>query len=212
MKDEIKACLIASLERILDSHMRERGFARSKASLVYKRHLGDSTQIVDLALEIHPKDRRDAAAAIYPRMEVLVPSVDQLLDEIVGDNLGLLEGITGGRTKLPIGLTSEKNHTGRWYVFQPDSIPGVVEDLKAVLDRWTIPLLDAYATPEDILAADERNDARLPRDRAQVLRVVAAALANNRPDYALAVMGQWFDAPGLRRRYQRVFDYIAQKQ
>lgn len=108
MKDEIKTCLITSLEATLDVYMFERGFMRTKSSLLYKRHFKGATQNIDLALEIHPKDRLDAAAAIYPQMEVLVPEVDDVLAEMIDGNLRLLEGVTDGKTKQPIGFTSKK--------------------------------------------------------------------------------------------------------
>jgi len=71
-------------------------------------------------------------------------------------------------------------------------------------------LLDAYTTPEDVIAADQRDDARLANDRAQRMRVVAAALASKRRDYARATMEKWLGAPGARRRYEQIYDYIQQ--
>lgn len=210
MNDEIKSCLIASMESTLDPFMAEHSFARGKRSLVYKRQLQGATQSIDVTVQVHPKDNPSAAAAVYPRMEVLVPAADKVLEDMIGDNLALLEGVTGGTSKQPIGFTSEKVHPGRWFVFQPDSVPGIVEDMREFIDRWTMPFLDAYATPEDIIATDERNDGRLPRDRAQMMRVVAAALVCNRADYAMALMEKWLGALGPRRRYQQVYDYIKQ--
>lgn len=116
-----------------------------------------------------------------------------------------------GKLSSLLVLHRKKKHIGRWFVYQPDSISRIVEDIIIFLERWTIPFLDVYATPNDILATDERNDGRLPRDRAQILRVVAAALACNRRDSALAIMERWFDSPGLRRRYQQVYDFIESK-
>ncbi len=208
MKSEIKACLILNLEAILDPYMVTQGFTRSKPSLIYKRQFKGAVQIIDIALQIHPKDRPDSSAAIYPQMEVLVPTVDQVLDDIVGDNLGLLEGVTGGRTKQPIGFTSAKQHDGRWFVFQPDSVLPVVADIRAFIERWTLPFLEGYANAEDIIAANERDDARIARDRAQLMRVVAAAVVLDRSSDAQDLMEKWFGAPGLRRRYKQVFDYI----
>ncbi len=210
MKDEIKAYLIASLETVLDPYMRENEFSRRKGSLVYERQLRGSTQKIDIPLQIHPKDNPNAAAAVYPRMEVLVPAVDRTLDDMVGGNLGLLEGVTGGTSKQPIGFTSGKTHTGRWFVYQSDSVPELVKDMKALIERWTMPFLDGYATPEDIIATDQRDDERLPRDRAQMMRVVAAAVVCNRKDYAQALMEKWLGAPGARRRYQQIYDYVRQ--
>jgi hypothetical protein len=210
MKDEVKASMLAGLADRLDPYMLERGFSRGKTSLVYKRTIGSSTQKIDVTMQIHPKDNPNAAAAVYPQMEVLIPSVDAIMEEMVGDNLGLLEGVTGGTSKQPIGFTSEKSHNGRWFIYQPDSVPGLVDDIRAFLERWTMPLLDTYTTPEDVIAADQRDDARLANDRAQRIRVVAAALACKRRDYAQATMEKWLGAPGTRRRYEQVYDYIQQ--
>jgi len=208
MKAEIKRSLIASLEACLDPYMLENGFLRGKASLIYVRNIRGSTQKIDLSIQIYPKDNLNASAAIYPQMEVLVPEVDMVLDAMIGDNLGLLEGVTGGTSKQPIGVTSEKAHAGRWFVYQSDSVQGLVDEIKVFIKHWTMPFLDGYATPENILATDQRNDGRLLRDRAQMMRVVAAALACDRRDYAQELMEKWLGTLGVRRRYEQVYKYI----
>ncbi|NIJ36975.1 hypothetical protein FHR22_001659 [Sphingopyxis panaciterrae] len=210
MKDEIKACLIASMEMMLDPYMIEHGFSRHAKSLVYKRHLQGSKQIIDVTVQVHPKDNPSAAAAVYPIMEVEVPAVDSVLQDMIGDNLGLLEGVTKGLSNQPIEFTSQKAEKARWYVYQSDSVPDIIEGIKMFIDRWTIPFLDVYVTPEDIVAADERGDGRMVADRAHRMRVVAAALVCNRKDYAQALMEKRLGALGARRRYQQVYDYIQQ--
>lgn len=208
MKDEIKACLIANLEATLDPYMAKHGFSRSAKGLIYKRQLQGSTQTIDVTLQIHPKDNPNAAAAVYPVMEVLVPAVDRVLEDMIGDNLGLLEGVTKGLSNQPIEFTSNKAEKARWFVYQPDSVPGIVESIRAFIERWTMPFLDVYATPKDIVAADEREDSRMVADRAHRMRVVAAALVCNRKDYAEALLEKRLGTLGARRRYQQVFDYI----
>lgn len=208
MKDEIKACLIANLETLLDSYMAEHGFSRGARSLIYKRNLKQSTQTIDIAVQIHPKDNPNAAAAVYPVMEVIVPAVDKVLEDMVGNNLGLMEGVTKGLSNQPIEFTSNKAEKARWFVYQADSVPGIVTGIRAFIQRWTIPFLDVYATPQDIVAADERQDNRMVVDRAHMMRVVAAALVCDRKDYAQALMEKRLGALGARRRYQQVFDYI----
>lgn len=208
MKDEIKACILDALSSRLDPYMLEHGFFRSKSSLIYKRSLRGSTQKIDLSLQIHPKDNPNAAAVVYPWMEVLIPAADAILEEMIGDSLGLLEGVTCGTSKQPIAFTSEKAHDGRWFVYQPESVPQMVDDIKAFIERWTMPFLDTYSTADDIVAADQREDGRLAGDRAQRMRVVAAALAGKRKEYAQAVMEKWLGSPGVRRRYEQVYDYI----
>lgn len=208
MKVEIMACLISSLETTLDPYMVGHGFARRAKSLVYERKFQGSTQSVDVEVQIHPKDKPKAAAAVYPRMEVRVPAVDRMLKDMIGDNLGLMEGITKGLSSQPIDFTSQKAQLGRWYIYQPDSVPEVVQGIRSFMERWTMPFLDVYATPEDIVAADEREDGRIVADRAHIMRVVAAALVCNRKYYAEALMEKRLGALGARRRYQKVYDYI----
>jgi hypothetical protein len=208
MKDDIKAQLIANLEELVDPFMISRDFKRARRSLVYKRSIGDTKQQIDVNLEMHPRDRPDSVAALYPFMEVRIPEVDKILKDMVGDDRGLLEGITGGTSKQPIGFTSGKAHPGRWFIFQADSVPGAVEDMQGFLKKWAMPLLDNYATPEDILTEDEKENPRVNHDRAQVLRVVASAIACERSSYARNRMDKAFSGAGARRRYQKVFDYI----
>lgn len=208
MKAEIKACLIEGLVAGADSRLSARGFVRATRSLVYERAIGDSKQRIDVAMEIHPKDKPNAAAAIYPFMEVEMPAVDRALDEMIDGDAGLLEGITGGRSKQPIGFTSEKKHPGRWYVYQADSITGIVIEMLDFIERWTLPFLDGYTVPADIVDVDRCDDPRLVRDRAQMMRVIAASMICNRAEYARALLASRLGATGIRRRYQRVFDYV----
>lgn len=112
MKEEMKACLIANLEALLDPYMAEQGFTRRPKSLVYKRQYQGSTQSIDVTVQIHPKDNPKAAAAIYPRMEVHVPAADRVLEDMVDGNLGLLEGVTKGLSNQPIDFTSQKAEKG----------------------------------------------------------------------------------------------------
>jgi hypothetical protein len=207
-KAEIKACLIASLEIDLDPYMKKHGFVRRARSLIYNRKREKAIQTIDVMIQFGPTDNRNAVAAVYPMMSVIVPEVDHVFDEMINGNYNLLIGITGGRSSQPIDFTSEKAELGRWFVYQPDSVPRIVRDLGVFIERWTMPFLDVYATPEEILAADERKDGRIVVDRAHMIRVVAAALVCNRKDYAQAMLEKRLGAPELRRRYQQVFDYI----
>lgn len=208
MKDAIKACLIAELEVALDPYMSEHGFMRRAKSLTYKRQYQGATQSIDVELQIHPKDNPNAAATVYPIMEVQVPTVDRVLEDMIGSNLGLMEGVTKGLSNQPIEFTSQKAEKARWFVYQPDSVPEIVQGIRLFMERWTMPFLNAYATPEDIIAADERGDGRMVADRAHFMRVVAASLVCDRKSYAQALMEKRLGAPGARKRYQQVFDYI----
>ncbi len=208
MKNEIKACLIASLESTLDPYLAERGFTRRAKSLVYKRKYQGAIQTIDNLVQVHPKDNPNAAAAVYPIMEVHVPVVDRVMDDMIAGNRSLMEGCSKGLSNQPIDFTSQKAELGRWFVYQADSVPEIVQCIRSFIERWTMPFLDVYTTAEGIVAAHERQDGRMVVDRAHVMRVVAAALVCNRRDYALAQMEKWLGRPVTRRRYQQVYDYI----
>jgi hypothetical protein len=209
-KAEIKASLLANLEDRLDPYMRQNGFLRHTTSLIYARHIHGSTQKIDMLIEIHPKDNPNAAAAIYPTMQVLVPVVDELRRAMIGDDFGLLEGITGAISRQPIGFTSQKADPGRWYVYQPDFMPGLVDEIEIFIERWAMPFLDVYATPEELLTAHLKNDGRIVADRAQLMRVVAAALVCKQKDYARELMEQKLGTLGARKRYERVYKFVEQ--
>jgi hypothetical protein len=208
MKAEIKACLLESMQLLLDTYMAEHGFVRRQSSLIYKRQIGEATQTIDLALQIHPKDNPDAAAAVYPIMEVLIPDVDHIKDDIVNNNLGLLQGVTNALSNQPIGFTSQKVDPGRWFIYQSDSVSDVIIKVRDFIDRWTIPFLDIYFCAKDIVDADEKADGRMVSDRAHIIRIVAASLICNRKDYAKSTMERWLGSPELRRIYKPVYDYI----
>lgn len=208
MKREIKECLIKNLEVGLDPYMKSMGFKRRNHSLIYKRSLGAAIQIIDLEIQIHPRDNPNAAAAVYPIMEVLMPEVDRILQDMIGGDIALLEGITGGTSRQPIDFTSEKEQLGRWFIYQSDSVVEAVKNVQKFIERWTMPFLDGYTTPQDVVATDERDDGRMVRDRAQMMRVVAAAIVCGRRDYAQALMDKRLGSVGARRLYHKIFEYI----
>jgi hypothetical protein len=205
----IKVSLVESMEHILDPYMAEQGFKRSKKSLQYKRNFPKSTQIINVYLYGRPRDTPSAAAAVYPFMEVLVPDVDKVYRDMLGNSPQLLSGITGGISKQPIGFNSQKQHTGRWFIYDLSSIAFVLEEIKAFIKHWTMPLLDVYTSPEDIIATDERGDGRLLIDNQQTMRVIAAALVCKRKDYAEALLEKRLtSSTGPRKNYLQVFEYV----
>ena len=187
-KKKLKDCLIASFETSLDDLMAQHGFSRKERSLNYARKYRGATQKIETDPELGPRDSPHAAAAVYPYMHVTIPSIDRTLEEMIGEELGLLAGVTRGLSFQPIEITSQKSEEARWFVFQPDSVPDIVQNLGRFLMRWTLPFLDEFATAEDVVAAYDRADGRIIVDRAQLMRVVAAALVDGRIGYATELM------------------------
>ena len=108
-----------------------------------------------------------------------------------------------------IAFTSGNKGLGaRWFIYQADSVPGVIGEMKEFLQKWTIPFLDRYTTPAEVCAAYDRDDGRICAGLPQPLRVVAAMLLCGRDADALQVMERWFGKLGPRRQYHRVFEYL----
>ena len=142
MRKDVKVGLLSAVGTSLDPYMAEHGFHRGRNSLIYKRALAGATQIIDLPFDARPKEDPVTVAALYPRMEVRIPSVDAVLEAMMGGASGALRGYSDARSKQPIGFTSEKADPGRWYVRQLDDLPAAVDEVRTFLDRWTMPLLD----------------------------------------------------------------------
>lgn len=212
MRTEIKECLSANLETGLDDWLGQFGFVRRKNALVYVRELTEAVQRIEVAVEIHPADRTDSAAAVYPWLEVRMDAIEEMVMEMIGGDLSLLPGLPGSTLREPIEFTSAKAMSARWFIFQSDSVPGVVKNMRLFLQQWGLPFLDVYSTVRDICDAYDRSDARIMNDLAQALRVAAAMVLGGRTVDAMAVMERWFGKPGVRKRYQCVFDYLLAKK
>lgn len=208
--DKIKPHLISALEFDLDPFMAGRNFVRQPKSLEYIRKIRDSVQSVDLNLQLRPKDKLDAYAALYPIMKVEIPAVDRLFDEMICGNKLLMSGITGGRSRQPVDFISQNKKLGRWFIAEFSNMSGVICDLRYFMGRWVVPFLDVFVTPDDVVRAYEQRDERMVGDRAQLIRVVAAALVCGRKEFARSVLESNLGSPGTRRRYQQIFDFVSQ--
>lgn len=205
---EIEACVRQWLEDLVDETLVTAGFRRTRKSLIYSREVGEAVQKIDVAIEHHPKDGPDSAAAISPDLEVRMDSVNSLVMEMV-DRDPTLNAAPGITLREPIAFTSGNKGLGaRWFIYQPDSVPGVIAEMKAFLQKWTIPFLDSYTTPAQICKAYDRGDGRVLPGLRQWLRVVAAMLLCGRNGDALSVMERHFGKLGPRRQYHRVFEYL----
>lgn len=205
---DIEACVCQRLGDLVDKPLIAAGFRRGKNSLIYSREVGDSMQKIDVAIEHHPKDDPNSAAAVYPQLEVRMGSVNSLVMEMVGGDpaLNAAPDIT---LREPIAFTSGNKGLGaRWFIYQADSVPGVIAEMKAFLQEWTIPFLDCYMTPAQICDAYDHGDGRVLPGLRQWLRVVAAMVLCGRKADAMSVMERHFGKPGPRRRYHRVFEYL----
>ncbi len=204
---KIKACVCQSLEELVDEPLSPTGFRRRRGSLIYSRKIGEAVQRIDVVIQHRPRDQPNSAAAIYPDLEVRMDSLNLLVAEMVGGDTAL-GGAPDITLRAPIEWTSVKPARARWFLYQPDSVPGVVTEMKAFLQKWTIPILDRYTTPAEICDAYDRGSDRILGGLPEWLCVVAAMLLCSRSADAMAVMERHFGKLGPRRQYHRVFEYL----
>ncbi|MDP1660686.1 MAG: hypothetical protein Q8L55_02120 [Phycisphaerales bacterium] len=208
MKEEIQSCLRKSLASDLDSELAPRGFVRHSSLLLYVRKTASSIQKIDVAIEVHPKDRPSSAAALYPWLEVRIAPLDRLAAELARSKLINMPLSPICTLREPIEFTAAKKMNARWFIFQPDSVSAAVHEMRSFLLQWTLPFLDVYTTAADVCSAYDRKDERVINDTTQMLVVIAAMVACKRVDDAKSLAEQKFGKPGLRPRYQHLFDYL----
>ncbi|MEI9986271.1 MAG: hypothetical protein WDN69_25740 [Aliidongia sp.] len=150
-RNEIKECVRREIELQLDSFLAGFGFIRRKKSMFYGRKLSEYFQRIEFSIESRPLDNRNAAGVIYPFLEVGVDTVEKQLADMLGDELSVLIAQPGVTLRQPIEITSAKAERGRWFLYQPDSVPGAVAQAKKFLTKWTLPFLDEHTCVADHL-------------------------------------------------------------
>lgn len=209
-KAEIKACVCHRLAALADDPFSVNGFTRRRNSLTYRRETEDAVQNIEVAIEHHPNEKPNAAAAIYPWYTVSIDTVNRIVEMMTDGNPQL-----GGQFDVtlhgPIEWTSPKGVPARWYIYQPDSVPVIISSFRDFVSKWTVPFLDRFRQYADLCDAVLEGDNKDIHGM-EVLRVVAARSLCGRHGEALALMNDWFGAPGPRKRYRPVFDYLASRQ
>lgn len=217
MKQEIATYVRASLERSTDDLMEGFGFTRRRNSLIYERITQEAKQSLDIFLEIHPTDNRDASAAVYPRVKVVMPCVEKAALDMVGGDRKLL-GNSDAVVSSPINFLCPKSVASRWFIYQSDSVATVLDGLYAHLQEWIVPFFDDYGSLESMCTAymnviyQDDPDPVLPvRSLKQILRIIAALSLVGRGKDAVFVAEKFFGKPGPRRDYSVMFEYLARK-
>lgn len=198
----IRDLLHDALREGLDGWLAPHGFSRRAKSLSYSRKLRAASQKIDLTVQMCPSDEGAASAAIYPYVVFDMPVLTAKVLELTGGDPSLKH--YSGPLRQPLGWLSLKRETGRWFIYQEPSLPVFVHQLQAFLATYGLPLLDVYASPEDVVAAYDRRDERIPNTDEQCLRVAAAMLLLSRSEAARVLLEDRFGKPGRRAQFARV--------
>jgi hypothetical protein len=209
-RSEIKACVRHWLAQHADHILSPHGFGRRANSLIYTRRSPDGSQRIAIDLEHHPIDERNAAAAVYPMFRIVVDQANELVREMVSGRSELF-GASRSSLSGPVAWTSPDKPRARWYVYQPDSVPGAVQEIAEFLTSWTVPYIDRYCTVDGLAAAAATQGTypyRAAKTQQEILCVIAAKLLIGQREDARDLLEQSFGKPAQRRHFQPVFEYF----
>ncbi|MFB3431558.1 MAG: hypothetical protein ABL309_11605 [Phycisphaerales bacterium] len=211
-KKDIKACVRHWLAQQADHVLSPHGFGRRANSLIYSRRSPDGSQRIAIHLEFSPIDDRNAVAAVYPMFRIVVDQANELVREMVSGRSELI-GELRSSLSGPIAWTSPDKPRARWYVYQPDSVPGAVQEIAEFLTSWTVPYIDRYCTVDGLAAAAAAATQgtypyRAAKTQQEKLCVIAAKLLIGQREDARDLLEQSFGKPAQRRHFQPVFEYF----
>lgn len=198
----IRQLLDDALRTDLDGWLRGHGFSRRAGSLIFSRRLPTAEQKLELTLQLHPSDNREASAAVYPHVVVDMPSVTSKVVEMIGGE-HTLQGYCGS-LRQPLGWLSEGNGTGRWHLYEEPSVFSFVSELRDFLGAYGLPFFDNYRTQQDVVSAYQRGDKRIPITDNQLLRVGAAMPLSGQADDARQALQERFGKPGRKAQFAAV--------
>lgn len=197
----------AALGELADPSFSAHGFGRKATALQYRRNYRSAQQSIKVGIEHGPKDNPDAAAAVYPWLSVQIPQVDALVMQMLGRDKSLVAPNSPTLSE-PIEFTAPKGTSARWYIYQADSIPSIVDSFMQYSEKWVLPFLAEYCDAAGVAAMNQNEDERLLRDEAQRLRAIAAMLLCGNSSAAKEMIVSYFGRPAMRRRYSTVFEFV----
>ncbi len=190
----------------LDQWMKAQNFGRRSGSMIYSRRCSEATQKLEVMVQLHPSDNREASAAVYPQIVISMPAVEAKVAEMIGGHESLVGYI--GPLRQPLEWLSEKKATARWYVYQQDSIPAIALHLRQFFATYASPFLDSCQRPEEFAFGHGQGDTRVPTTDEQALRVGAAMLLVGRTGDARELLGERFGKLGRRAKFAPILSFV----
>ncbi len=209
-RKEVKEAILRMLAAKLDERLARHGFKRNPRSLEYRRTVPGAKQVIWMDFESHPSSDPRADAYVYPWTFAELPVVENLALEMVG-NPDLLENCRHKTLGQPAEWAAPKGQRTQWYLTGEDAIMNAGDSMGDYIERWVIPSLDAFSSPEGLVRAFESNDERTGFHYVSVVFVAAAYLLLGNPEAALRALDQKLVQPHLRERYAKAFDFVRRK-
>jgi hypothetical protein len=203
---DVKGHIEMMLAGSLDPSMQAYGFVRRKRSIIYARRVGDAKQTVEVTYDVGPRYVRDADAHILPKLGILLPSVNELALQMVGEPRLL----GGGEVTVyqPFDFVAPKSETPRWLPVGREGFVNVGEEIDVFISRWVLPFLDEYQTVAAFVRGYENRDVRLVLVQPWYVYVAAAYVVLGDWEKGRTVIESKLGAPGLRKQFAAVFEYF----
>jgi hypothetical protein len=212
-RDDISHMLSAELATGMDGFLATDGFFRDDGALQFSRDDGDCTQLIDMQFDLNPTYQPRALAHVLPRVSVILPDVNLVAIEMVGDAPNLLGSVRATFSQqIQNAAPRDARHAAvSWFISHEEDARLCISSMASFIRRWTVPFLNEYTTVNALVAGHERRDERLPHDRRFSLVVVAAYLVLNEPTKAARVLEVDLGRPGARRQYANVFAHVRRR-
>lgn len=211
---DFRGWLRFAMETELDPAMEAHGFSRPAKSMNYRRNVIEGTQGLEMYFDFRPPYEPTALAHLTPTVSFFFPAINSLLAEM-SDGDAWLTRIVVHQTltfRLSLDHVAPKGACEQWYVYDEQSGTNVVRSIRTFVEEWALPLVADYQTLTDITRRYEMKDDRLRHlGRESNFAIVAAYLLLEMPHQAMQVLETHFGKLGPRRRYARIFEFVASR-
>ncbi len=206
MNDDVKRIVTGIFDE-LDGMMDGHGFKRRKNGLVYSRAFGKTKQKLELVYSTHPLGQPGAMARIYPWLSVYFPEVNQLAEDILGENM-LIDSLKDLTLRQPIQMGTKAEP---WLLFGASDAKALSLKIKDFFQTNTIPFLDALTDIDHYIRLCETGDKRLMMDERQYIYLACAYALKNDFSGGYDLVKTRFGKTRSRRVYKNLFEYFEQQ-
>ncbi|MDP9836122.1 hypothetical protein J2T09_000864 [Neorhizobium huautlense] len=206
---DIKEDLLLSLASKADSGFLAKGFNRASRSLDYKRKLSESSHSLSLSVSFNPRYDNGKEVAFHPWIRVTMPAVGKVLAGLIDKQTHLIAGSADMVLVQPVHFGAPKPEYRRWSATGVSEMENALSDIASFFEQWGEPLLGQLQNAANLLEMYEAKNTHFMITHDTYLRAAAAAIAVGKPDKAMQILDENLGKPGLRKKYQTIFDAVA---
>ena len=201
-----------ALNVVMDPLLTGHGFARRRNSLVYKRDIDQSQQVIDFSVRrVKSRDGVPAARA-GANFSITMPGVNTIVSEMTrGNPIPIL--LSAPTVKGQIGLLGPKRGVQEWDIRSVESAAADLAPMAEFVREYVVPFFTEYTTAQSITEGYERKDVRVPHYYKGLLVIAGAYVHEKKTHEARRIVDEAFgQTDGLRREYSFTLGYLAKKR